>query len=167
MGIFDVPEWIHESIATWCKILHLSEWRIRVRMSIQPNSENAESIAVCESQPDINTASLSFRPDITPGDRDHQAIVIHELLHVMHARIDSVVEEAIILEMPEPSRAFAVRVYNQALESYTEALSNVLYTLQETIHVANATNSDNPEGDTGKSAETRSGNSRSRSSFLA
>lgn len=126
MSILDVPDWLHEYIHDWSQKLRLYEWRIRVRLAMVVDGDE-DTMAACLSQPTINTASLTFRADVEQSDEESKRLVVHELLHVAHARIDALIEEVIVMQLPEPARKLAVDAYNQVLEAYTDSMMKAIY----------------------------------------
>jgi hypothetical protein len=120
-----VPPWLNQYIRAWLERLHLNDWTIKVAVELCVNDDPA-CRGLCDQFPDANTARLTFRADIedTPEWRH---VVIHELIHVAHSRIDHAVERAILPELPQPVQQLAREIYHQHVESYVDYLDSTLY----------------------------------------
>jgi hypothetical protein len=113
--------------------LDLYNWTIKYSLAHCVNGEE-HTTGLCSQYPDINTAELTFRADISDTP-DWRKTIIHELLHVAHGRVDPVVEEAIIGQLDPAKQDMARIIYHQQVESYICALARSLY--QMTKHEIN------------------------------
>lgn len=126
-----VPPWLNQYIRAWLDRLHLNDWTIKASLELCVNDDPAAR-SLCDQFPDINTARLTFRADIddTPEWRH---VVIHELIHVAHSRIDHAVERAILPELPQPVQQLAREIYHQHVESFVDYLDDTLYKATEAL----------------------------------
>lgn len=118
---FDVPAFVHAWVEKWHTILGLNGMHIHI--SILPLVNGDPDVrGECLQHTHLNLCELNFRHDIeeTP---EWETTVVHELLHAAHARIDALIESAIITALPEPAQAIALATYTQAYESYTHNLA--------------------------------------------
>lgn len=121
-----VPEWVLEYIRLWRDVLYLRHWQIDIVIELCVNYDT-DCRALTEQFPDANHARLTFRADIeeTP---EWKTTIIHELLHIAHARIDHLVESAFIPEMKHAD-TLAREVYHQYIESYTAQFAEILHNM--------------------------------------
>lgn len=126
-----VPPWLNQYIRAWLERLHLNDWTIKVAIELCVDGDPATR-GLCEQYPDTNTACLTFRADIedTP---EWRKVVIHELVHVAHSRIDHAIERAILPELPQSAQQLARQLYHQHVESYVDYLDNTLYKATEAL----------------------------------
>jgi hypothetical protein len=120
-----VPEWLNQYIRAWIDRLALGGWTIRVSLSLCVNDDPATE-GLCQQYPDINRIDLTFRADIEDTPR-WRKVVIHEMLHARHARIDHLVERGIIPEVGPLTEQFARTTYHQQVESFVAYMTNTLY----------------------------------------
>lgn len=134
--IFKVPKWLESYIDLWYQRLELNEWRVKYHLSLDPNHDSSLSYAAIIVDPQLNEALLSFRVDIkdTPGSRRD---VIHELIHVKHGRVDEVVNQVIIEQLPEGQRDLAKRAYKAAYESFVHGVADSFFELEMDLDKAN------------------------------
>ena len=120
----EIPEWLRAFVDQWCERLTLHEWRIEIYLERIINDEPLLA-GMARVYHNVNIAHVLLRNDIedTP---DWRQTILHELLHVRHARIDHAVENAIIEQLPANMHDMAATVYNQALESYIDQMAKVL-----------------------------------------
>ena len=129
MKDYAVPEWITEYVALWIGRLRLEEWSVFVRV-VSHIEEAPEADGFCRQFPDLNQIQLLFRRDIEDDD-DGRIVILHELLHAMHARIDRVVQHVILPGLLSDSDDMAQRAYMDACESYIHRLAVALYNLSK------------------------------------
>ena len=124
-----IPEWLNDFTAEWVHKLGLSEWHITLCLALAPNDDPEALGSLCQ-YPLTNSADITLRADVEDEEYWH-IVVIHELLHVTHSRIDQQIEGGLIPELPEAAQGLASRGYHQVVESYTHALACALYRLIE------------------------------------
>ena len=129
MKDYAVPEWITEYVALWIGRLRLEEWSVFVRV-VSHIEEAPEADGFCWQFPDLNQIQLQFQRDIEDND-DGRIVILHELLHAMHARIDRVVQNVIQPALPFEVEGMARRAYTDAYESYIHRLAVSLYNLSK------------------------------------
>lgn len=123
-----VPDWVQPYLEKWQKRLGLSEWSITVRAVLCVN-EDPEARACCEQFPDISNAIITLRADIEDNGT-WKATLLHELLHIAHARIDHLIETAIIPELPAGTQDLARRVYRHPVEPFIESLAFAFWQME-------------------------------------
>ncbi len=129
MKDYAVPEWISEYVSLWIGRLRLEEWSVFVRV-VSRIEEAPEADGFCWQFPDLNQIQLQFQRDIEDND-DGRIVILHELLHAMHARIDRVVQNVILPALPADTDEMARRAYTDAYESYIHRLAVALYNLSK------------------------------------
>lgn len=122
---FDVPEWVTAYIHVWRDRLLLSEWRLTLALALCVN-DDPDVRALCQQYCDNNRAIITFRADIE-NTTEWREVIIHELLHIRHARIDHRIECAFIPELASAAQQMAQTIYHQDVEAYTEAMTHTLY----------------------------------------
>ena len=134
--IFNVPKWITRYVDLWYGRLNLYEWLVKYDLSLDPARDYSLDYAAVGVNPGVNEAAVSFRVDIkdTPGSRRD---VIHELLHIKHGRLDAVVNNVIIKQLPEGQRDMAKRAYAAAYEPFVHAIAESFYDLEMDLDKAN------------------------------
>lgn len=120
----EIPSWLSTYVATVVARLGLQQWEIDIKLAYCLYG-GPDTLASCSQIPNLNSAILTFRADVEDTPRWHR-IVIHELLHVAHARVDDTVETVIIPSVPYEEQQMGRRSYNAAMEAYTDQLSRVL-----------------------------------------
>jgi hypothetical protein len=125
--LFDlaVPEWLRLYILAWCDRLHLKDWEIKAAIELCVN-DDPQTRGLCQQYPDNNSATLTFRADIE-DIKEWRIVVIHELLHVRHSRIDHAVERVILPEVAAAVQQPMRELYHQHVESYIDYLAGTLY----------------------------------------
>ncbi|MBP9075199.1 MAG: hypothetical protein KBG20_23020 [Caldilineaceae bacterium] len=124
-----MPEWITEYVALWIGRLRLEEWRVYVRV-VSHIEDFPGASGFCRQLPDINEIHLQFQMDIEDDDCG-RIVILHELLHAQHARIDRVVQGVIQPALPFEVEGMARRAYTDAYESYIHRLAVSLYNLSK------------------------------------
>jgi hypothetical protein len=119
------PGWVVSYMRTWIERLHLETWKIDVQLALCVNGDS-QTHGLCEQYPDVNECCVTLRADIedTP---EWRKTIIHELLHVAHARLDHLTERAIIPQVAEAAQPLAIEVYHQHVETYIHMLTLTLY----------------------------------------
>jgi hypothetical protein len=126
-----VPSWLNQYIRAWLERLHLNDWTIKIALELCVN-DDPSTRGLCEQFPNTNTARLTFRADIEDTPEWRQ-VVIHELIHVAHSRIDHAVERAILPELPQAVQQLARELYHQHVESFVDYLDSTLYRATEAL----------------------------------
>lgn len=131
MTDWQVPQWAEEFVQRWAQRLNLEHWEIRLRMALSVDGDEYCK-ALCEQYCDINLAIITIRADA--GDEaEWRVSLLHEMLHVAHARVDNYVNNAAIPEMGEGQQDFARELYRQIYEPFVDRLSWSLYQLASPI----------------------------------
>lgn len=126
--LFDVPKWISKLVYDWKQKLGLYEWRIFLKMANAPNDyHRADGAVRLESQ--VNEAHIEFKIGLEDEPYDREAVV-HEVLHIVHARIDKVVTDVIIEALPEACQSMALEAYRSVVEPYTQHMAVHLLKLE-------------------------------------
>lgn len=117
----DVPDWIVTELRYWIDIFNLEGWDIKARLE-RIVHDNPNCMAWCERRASYNYAALHIRDDVedTP---EWRKVLLHEMIHVVMARVDSYVQDAVIPEVAESSQRFATVAYTQHVESCTQMLT--------------------------------------------
>lgn len=118
---FEVPTWLRNRVADWKDKLGLWAWRIHLKMTTSPYGM-ANAGGAVQLHGDTNEATIEFRVGIK-DDEDGYETVTHEMLHVAHCRIDDVVEDVIINQLPEPARQMARDAYSGVVEPYMQHMA--------------------------------------------
>jgi hypothetical protein len=118
-----VPQWVQEKISYWQEALGLSEWRIYVALALVLENDS-EIQGTCLSTPNLNMARIQLRADIE-DNKEWEEVIVHELLHAKHARIDGAV---LHIRAPQISGGGEMirSIYNQQLEPYIESMAQCL-----------------------------------------
>lgn len=124
-GDTEVPKWVAVFIEEWAERLMISHWRISVRMSRLIMGE-PDIMALCEQQTEINGAIIHVREGLEE-DEETKIFILHELIHIAHARIDHFVEGAIIARQPEMLQEISHEGYKQTYEPFVHRLAYTLY----------------------------------------
>jgi hypothetical protein len=116
-----VPEWVATEVRYWVDIFSLEGWEIDITLDRVVN-ESGDCMGYCERTARYNHAVLHFRSDIedTP---EWRKVILHECVHIVMARVDAYVEDAVIPQMAESSHHFAAVAYTQHVESFVQMLS--------------------------------------------
>jgi hypothetical protein len=120
-----IPQWLSDFANEWVERLGLSEWQIALKLALVPG-DDPDSDGFTVQYPLTNQAVISLAAD-AEDDEYWRIVVIHELLHVAHGRIDQQVEAGVIQEMPAAVQGLAQRTYRNVIEPYTHALATALY----------------------------------------
>lgn len=124
--VLKVPQWLKDYVDLWVDRLEISpQWRIEVEMALAPGDDTA-NLACCLCISRRQFARLTFRVDIE-DTHDNRITIIHELLHVLHDRIDRVLEATIVPNLLESQRIMAQNAYNEAMEPFIDNLARILY----------------------------------------
>jgi len=119
-----VPDWLNDFVAEWARRLSLSDWKLTARLSLCPG-DIPDCDGFTDQKPDTNAATLTFCATIE--DTEYwRVVVIHELMHVAHSRIDHVFQCAIRPELPGEVQTMADTAYRQYVESYVHRMAKSL-----------------------------------------
>jgi hypothetical protein len=122
-----VPSWLHNHIREWAERLGIGEWHIGVQLALCVN-DCPDTDGFTDQFPDLTSAHLTFAANIE--DTDYwRVVVIHELLHVAHSRIDHLIESAVLPELPDAAHGLAQRAYHQQVEAYTHQMARALFAM--------------------------------------
>lgn len=127
-----VPEWVKEEIAKWQGILRLDGWEIK------PSVKQFDGcpVAYAKVLPDVWMVEIVFDenvPDTIEGDIEGEwrKTIIHELVHVLTARIHYFVEDDVLTQLSPQARDIAVAMFRRELEPVVERVARVLYEINE------------------------------------
>lgn len=120
----EAPQWAVERTQFWAGVLNLQEWNIHLFASYCPG-DTPGCDGVTHQQPNINRADITLHAGLEDNEYGEQ-VILHELLHVAHARIDQAVNCAILPEVPAAAQDLADECYRQRIESYTHHLACAL-----------------------------------------
>ncbi len=116
------PEWVMEIVEDWCERLFLHIWSIAVGMV--EVDERLGEVA-------ITPHSLHARIHLNPCDLDNkerlEMTIIHELLHIVHGRVDHFVEGRMLAHFSESLRKENLSTYRDNMEPFIETMARVLY----------------------------------------
>lgn len=115
------PDWLTEAFALWIERLNLREWEIDTGLAMAPNND-PDCMGLTEQFPDLNFARITLRADVE-DNREWQIVIVHELLHVKHSRVDHLLEGVVFPGLEGVTAALA---YRQHMESYTHSLAACL-----------------------------------------
>jgi hypothetical protein len=124
---FDVPKWVKKFVTDWKSKLSLWGWRLHFRMSNSPHDIKAHGAVIVHSW--TNEAEIELRVGIQDDLSGHKTIV-HELLHVLHGRIDVVVRDVIIDALPEQLKEMAESAYDNVNEPFIDNLADCLLEIE-------------------------------------
>ena len=126
------PEWLSEYLRKWRDRLELFEWEVKPSIDVCPDEKDFRVEARCQQMPNLNTCNLRFRSDIE-NDKKWRINIIHEMLHIKHARIDCYLEEVVFPETGNYTHASIQKGYGQHYESYIHGMACALYNAFEEI----------------------------------
>ena len=117
----DVPIWIATEVHYWIDIFSLATWNVTIALD-RVVLDNPNCLGWCQRNASYNHAVLHFRDDIedTPKWRK---VILHECLHILMARVDAYVQDAMQPQLAESSQDFAGMVYTQHTESFVQMLT--------------------------------------------
>ncbi len=126
---YDVPKWLTDYVSLWIRRLRLQEWDIHVAV-VSRIAEAPDSDGFCRQLPELNRADLQFQAGIE-NDEWGRIAIIHEMLHVAHARLDRVVEGVIYPALACGLDDMAANAYRNTNESYTHRMAVALHAMTE------------------------------------
>lgn len=127
-----VPQWAQDYLEAWMERFFLHGWAVTFQLA-RVVDDNPDCLGLCERNSNYNQVTITLRDDVedTPKWRK---VIVHELLHIVMARVDAFVQDAILPGMYETSKDIAQRGYTQHVESFIQFLTDSFYWM------------DNPEG---------------------
>jgi hypothetical protein len=138
-----VPAWLRDYVDLWADRLGLyPEWQpVEIKLA-RVVFGNEHTYAVSSRIVKLNKATITFSCDVD-DTQEWRITVVHELLHVKHARIDAYIRECITPPSCGGAEKFADAGYDQHMESYIESMSQILYAMwavkeAEPVRVAKA-----------------------------
>ncbi len=121
-----VPEWLTTKCSLWIERLQMGEWDIQIKLALVLNDDpNCKGTA--EAFPDISLGRIELRADIA-DDEEGEITLVHELLHIKHARIDDVINRVFEPQL-NASTALVQMVYRVAMEPYIDSMAKALVRL--------------------------------------
>lgn len=122
-----LPDWVQPYVLYWRKILRLEHIEVRTKQTLAPHGAS-DSAGSAVNWPAYNIAWLEFRADIE-DEKEWRETVIHEVLHVAHARVDAVVWNMLLPRLNHDAQEIGREAYRQAMESFIDSLAGTLYEL--------------------------------------
>lgn len=118
-----LPKWAVAYAVKWIKILDITHWEIKIEIDneLDPNAHGK-----CRQRPDINYCHITIHRDIEENDY-WKSVIIHELLHVAHARVDSYLQTVVEL-LPAEKRG-----YDEVYEPFIDRMCKALVTWEKKL----------------------------------
>jgi hypothetical protein len=109
----------------WCYALGVERWDVKIVWAVKPETYGVQ--AEINTNEQYDRAEVRFNEGWPLWDEARaEKTIIHELLHILHNRIDNAVEK-ITAEVPTAATSLAESWYTVALESYIDRMSLRLY----------------------------------------
>lgn len=120
-----VPEWLDTEVGFWIDALDLEGWRVDITLD-RVVHDHPDCMGWCERNASYNQATLHFRIDVedTP---EWRKVVLHECLHIVMARVDAFVQDAVFSQLVEPVQNLVGIAYTQHTESFVQKLTNTYW----------------------------------------
>jgi hypothetical protein len=117
-----IDAWLKEYVTCWQERLQL--WNARIRLRIrQKDDEYPGKMATCIQDPNILEYDITFGSDIT-NNEEWRVVVIHEMLHVLLARTDQVVDKILVPQIADyQARTMAWDIYTIQIEQAVHQLA--------------------------------------------
>lgn len=119
-----VPVWLNMKCAMWIDRLSMREWEVAIGLSLAPDG-NADLEGLAEHYPDLNFGRITFRVDIENDER-WETVLVHELLHIKHSRIDSEVMRGIAPHVGGVPHEMIDGMYRRTVEPFINSLAKTL-----------------------------------------
>lgn len=145
-----LPQPVTDYIDRLRRVFGIPEWYVKSILVDHPGGDENTG-AICGAEQQYLQAHLEVsREVLDSGDDAYIGRVIrHEVLHIVFARLDALVEEVIIRKMlPRPMRAAAIKLYSDALE---ETIQRLCKPLGEVLPYGEEGSNVKPKGRTGAS----------------
>jgi hypothetical protein len=124
-----VPKWLRRYTRHAIEALGLQVWAVAVRLAEQPSPTSPDADANCCSDVHYLLATLTFRPSVVAEPTNNaKVLVLHELLHLVDAHQDRVVD-LLIEQLPEAERNLAHNLVTDQREQRVTRLSRMLLPL--------------------------------------
>jgi len=120
----EVPEWAVRHVSEWADRLEMTGWRICLSASHCPG-DTPDCDGYAHIQADINKADITLHAGLEDDEYGEQ-VIVHELLHVVHGRIDHYLQDALWPQLPDAACDLADNTYRQLSESYIHAMAVAL-----------------------------------------
>lgn len=117
-----VPEGIIKEVRYWIDIFCLESWEVDVVLDRVVN-ESSDCLGWCERNANYNHARLHLRDDIE-DTKEWRKVILHECLHIVMARVDAYIQDAVIPNLAEASHDIAGMSYKQHVESFVQMLTH-------------------------------------------
>jgi len=150
-----LPDWVKSFVILWRDRLYLHQWTFRLTQELCVDGDE-HVMASMSSTPAYNDAHMRIRADIEDTPEWRQ-IIVHEIMHTAHARIDAVVSDMIIPGLGESARPLAREAYRQVVEPFIESIADTLYELSiesETRNDGSIRPDETPDHGTGNTTRT-------------
>lgn len=118
-----LPDWLQKKCSLWIERLNMGEWDVGIRLALVVMNDEDTKGSV-EAYPDINLGRIQIRADVEDNE-DWEVTLVHELLHIKHARIDDVIQRVFEPHTAVPTE-LVDSIYRRALEPYIDSLSKAL-----------------------------------------
>ena len=122
-----VPDWLQAKCSLWIERLAMSEWEVALGLALAPN-DDADLEGFCEHYPDLNLGRIVLRADAV-DDQRWETVLVHELLHIKHGRIDSEVMRGIAPHVVGVPYEMIDGMYKRAVEPFINSLAKELVKL--------------------------------------
>lgn len=120
-------DWLYDAVGFYAQFFGLSEWEIEVKVERVLNSDEYV-IGSCKTHPSINHARIKFRDDIENTVEWHE-VILHELFHVAHGRIDNYLEQIVfpLTGNEQTNDTYCSVVYEPFIHALAKNLSPLLF----------------------------------------
>jgi hypothetical protein len=122
-----VPEWLKIKVAFWIDTLGMGEWEVAIGLALAPNSD-PDCMGMTEQHANLNFGRITFRIDIV-DNAEWEQIIVHELLHIKHSRIDHYIEDVMIPLMD--GSLVCSMTYRQMIEPYIHSMAACLVRMKQ------------------------------------
>lgn len=121
----EVPEWIIKQIQDARQLFGVGgiEWHITARLSDKPHGSD-EFDGGCFIDSVYLNAEIEIKDNLENTERSRQTIY-HEVLHVAHQEIDSVVRD-LFKQAPKSSRRIYRKFYYEAVERFVQRTTRAI-----------------------------------------
>jgi hypothetical protein len=118
------PTWLKHKLDTWMVRLQMHEWEIRLGLDLVVN-DDAGCKGLTEQWPLVNMGRITLRVDVE-DDEEWEIVLVHELLHIKHSRVDHVLEQTLFPELAGIPATMAHSAYRQAYEPFIHSMAVAL-----------------------------------------
>lgn len=119
-----VPEWLNARTALWIDRLSMREWEVAIGLALSPGGD-PDCRALTEQYADINFGRITFRADIE-NTEEWEIVLVHELLHIKHSRIDDVIMRVIEPHIGDVPTEMIDSLYRRVVEPFVHSMAVAL-----------------------------------------